>query len=156
MNLILLVLLNLSLFKFTISHNTTSIKNIVNVIDTKEYYLIISGILLGTLIFLFVAFALLYIRNKKPRGDIIYDFGKNNNIIEENSNEVNNDVIETSSFCEEIFESKNIIKQNSKILNFNEETKSNSSEEFKGFNDEYLEINTINKPKLKKEIQVLL
>ena len=43
-----------------------------------------------------------------------------------------------------------LLKKNNEILDLNEEIKSNSSEEFQGFNDEYLEIKTIHKPSLKK------
>lgn len=141
MNLILIFLFNLSLFKFTKSDdNTTSIKNIINIMEPKEYYLIITGILLGTLIFLFIAFVLLYIRNKKP--NIIYDFG-NSDYSKKNNEEINDD-IETNSFCEEIFENKKITKQNSMLLKLED----NTSDEFNGFNDEYLEVKS--PPTLKK------
>ena len=46
---------------FTIAQNTTT----NNLLEPKEYYLIILGILVGTLIFLFIAFSFLCIRNNR-------------------------------------------------------------------------------------------
>ena len=47
------------------SNSTIYEKQIV--MDPKEYYLIIIGILVGTLIFLFIAFSILFLRNKNQR-----------------------------------------------------------------------------------------
>jgi hypothetical protein len=46
---------------FTIAQNTTT----NNLLEPKEYYLIILGILVGTLIFMFIAFSFLCIRNNR-------------------------------------------------------------------------------------------
>ena len=147
MNLILIFLFNLSLFKFTKSDDNTT--SIINIMEPIEYYLIISGILLGTLIFLFIAFILLYIRNKKP--NIIYNLD-NTEHTDEDIVEINND-IETNSYCEEIYDSKINTKHNSMLLKLEKEDR--KSEEFNGFNDEYLELNSPQKLKKRNSSSLL-
>ena len=65
MNLLYIFTLFLSIspfiLDFTIAQNNTN----NNLLEPKEYYLIILGILVGTLIFLFIAFSFLCIRNNR-------------------------------------------------------------------------------------------
>lgn len=127
------------------------------VMDPKEYYLIILGILVGTLIFLFIAFSILFLRNKNHRrnSNRNSNSNRNNNIYSYEQRYINNPLAYPYTFDSYNFEGVEFTKDyNDELANtnhnlFNMEKKEDinntdneSSSSFEGFGeqDEYIEV----------------
>lgn len=123
------------------------------VMDPKQYYLIILGILVGTLIFLFIAFSILFMRNKQKCTNRYNNVEANVSLYEHRY--INNQLAYPYTFDNYNLEGVEFTKDyNDELANtnhnlFNVEKKENvnnsdneSSSSFEGFGeqDEYIEV----------------